>query len=124
MNIIKFSEKPKIVLIQGSPRVENNCPDFESKTSKIVDYIVKKYKELGGKYADDDHTKNLKRWFKEKWQDVGHKSYPVYRTTVRINKHTPLTVNEIDKKDLKEQIKRKQIIKGNKNLPPFKSKFA
>ena len=46
MNIIKFSEKPKIVLIQGSPRVEDNCPNFESKTSKIVDYIVKKYKGI------------------------------------------------------------------------------
>ena len=86
-------------------------------------YIVKKYKELGGKYSDDNQPKNLKIWFKEKWKDIGHKSYPVYRPTVKVNKNTPLTVNEIDKKDLKQQIKRKQIIKGNKNLPPFKSKF-
>ena len=66
--------------------------------------------------------KNLKRWFKEKRQDVGHKDYPVYRPTKRINSKTPLTLNEIDKDSLKEQIKLKQKIKGNKNLPPFKKK--
>jgi hypothetical protein len=82
-------------------------------------YIVKKYKDLGGKYANDNKPKTLKRWFKEKWQDLGHKKYPVYRPTVRINKHTPLTANEIDKKNLQKQIIKKQIIKGNKNLPPF-----
>jgi hypothetical protein len=88
-------------------------------------YIVKKYKELGGKYGDDNKPKNLKRWYQEKWKDVGGKSYPVYRPTKRISKKTPLTVNEIDKKNLKEQINKKQIIKGKKNLPPFvKSKFV
>jgi len=82
-------------------------------------YIVKKYKELGGRYADDNNEKSLARWFKEKWVDVGHQQYPVYRPTIRINKHTPLTINEINKSNLKSQIKRKQKIKGEKNLPPF-----
>ena len=85
-------------------------------------YIVKTYKSLGGKYIDDNDSKNLKRWFKEKWTDVGNKSYPVYRPTIKINSHTPLTVKEIDKTNLKKQIYTKQIIKGNKNLPPFKKK--
>jgi hypothetical protein len=87
-------------------------------------YIVKKYKSLGGKYGDDNKEHNLGRWFKERWTDVGHKSYPTYRPTVRINSKTPLTVNEIDKKNLQEQIRRKQIIKGNKNLPPFKKSMT
>jgi len=65
---------------------------------------------------------DLRRWFKEKWQDVGNKEYPVYRPTIRVNKKTPLTINEIDKSNLKKQIKLKQKIKGNKNLPPFKKK--
>ena len=86
-------------------------------------YIVKTYKELGGRYKDDNETKNLKRWFKEKWQDVGHQDYPVYRPSIRVSKKTPLTTNEIDKNNLKEQIKRKQIIKGKKNLTPFKPKI-
>ena len=84
------------------------------------DYIVKLYKQLGGRYKDDDKEKDLNRWFKEKWKDVGNKDYPVYRPTKRINKKTPLTINEIDKKNLKEQINEKQIIKGKKNLQPFK----
>ena len=75
---------------------------------------------MGGKYRDDNEEKNLRRWFSEKWKDIGNKDYPVYRPTKRINSKTPLTPNEIDPKNLKEQIKLKQRIKGNKNLPPFK----
>lgn len=82
-------------------------------------FMVKKYKELGGMYSDDNKEKKLSRWFKEKWTDIGNKDYPVYRPTIRINKNTPLTENEIDKENLKKQIKMKQKIKGNKNLPAF-----
>jgi hypothetical protein len=49
-------------------------------------------------------------------------SYPVYRPTVRVNKQTPLLVSEIDPKNLKQQIKLKQKIKGEKNLPKFLKK--
>jgi hypothetical protein len=86
-------------------------------------WIVKTYKERGGTYEDDGKKKPLQRWFKETWRDVGDKDYPVYRPTKRISKDTPLTVQEIDKEDLEKQIKLKQKIKGDKNLPPFKSKF-
>jgi hypothetical protein len=85
-------------------------------------YIVKKYKELGGTYSNDKEPKALKRWFDEKWKDVGNKDYPVFRPTIRVNKETPLTFAEIDKKQLQKQIKLKQKIKGEKNLPPFKKK--
>ena len=86
-------------------------------------YIVKKYKELGGEYIDDNKEKNLKRWFKEDWKDIANKSYPVYRPTIRVNKNSPLLVSEINKDNLKEQIKLKQKIKGERNLPKFKSKL-
>jgi len=82
-------------------------------------YIVKKYKELGGQYADDNKPKNLKRWFSEKWTDIGGQSYPVYRPTKRINKKTPLLPSEIDPTNLKNQIILKQSIKGKQNLPKF-----
>ena len=89
-------------------------------------YIVKKYKELGGEYIDDKKPKELKRWFQEDWKDVGKLTkgynYPVYRPTVKVSKKTPLTVKEIDPKQLKEQIKLKQKIKGTKNLPKFEKK--
>jgi len=85
-------------------------------------FIVKKYKELGGTYTDDKKEKELKRWFSEKWVDIGNKEYPVYRPSIKINKRTPLTIKEIDPKQLKEQIKLKQKIKGTKNLPKFEKK--
>jgi hypothetical protein len=87
-------------------------------------YIQKLYQRNGGTYIDDNKPKNLKRWFKEEWEDVGNKDYPVFRPTKIIDKmKTPLTVDEIDKQNLKDQIKKKQIIRGNKNLTPFKKKI-
>jgi len=83
-------------------------------------WIVKEYKKRGGKYSGKKGP--LFDWFKEKWQDIGGEDYPVFRPTIRINKNTPLIVSEIDKDNLKKQIKLKQKIKGNKNLPPFKPK--
>jgi hypothetical protein len=114
------------------PIIDN--PELYKKAKEIADeryskpsayksgFIVKKYKELGGTYTDDKQPKNLQRWFKEDWTDVGGLDYPVYRPTKRINKKTPLTPNEIDYKNLLQQIFLKQYIKGNKNLPPFEGK--
>lgn len=113
-------------------------PDIYERAKKIVysqynkpsayrsGALVKKYKELGGKYRNDikKNQTALNRWFKEDWQDVNpmktSKSYPVYRPTVRVNKNTPLTLNEVDKKNLIKQSIEKQKIKGGKNLKPFK----
>lgn len=104
-------------------KVKSMADEIYKKSSAYKSgYIVKKYKELGGTYSDDKQPKELKRWFNEQWKDIGGKEYPVYRPTVRINKDSPLTVSEIDKKQLQQQIKLKQKIKGSKNLPPFKKK--
>ena len=104
--------------------VKHQADKFFSKPSAYKSgWIVKTYKSLGGTYRDDNRPKKLKNWFNEEWKDIGNKNYPVYRPTHRVNKNTPLTVDEIDPKQLKEQIKLKQKIKGNKNLPPFKSKY-
>jgi len=81
-------------------------------------WIVKTYKSLGGTYEKDNKVRSLRRWFKEKWVDIGHKQYPVYRPTKRISKKTPLTVGEIDPKQAKRQIRLKQTI-GHKSLPKF-----
>jgi hypothetical protein len=84
-------------------------------------YIVKLYKQLGGTYTEDNKPKKLKNWYKEDWESiVDNTLYPVYRPTIKLNKSTPLLKNEIDINNLKEQIKLKQKIKGNKNLPKFK----
>ena len=54
-------------------------------------FIVKTYKEFGGRYKEDHKEKNLKRWFEEDWKDIGNLNYPVYRPTIHINERTPLT---------------------------------
>lgn len=86
--------------------------------------LQKKYKEMGGTYIDDNKEKKLKRWFDEEWKDINPNktktSYPVFRPTKKITKDTPLTIDEIDKRDLIKQAKEKQKIKGTKNLRPFK----
>jgi hypothetical protein len=95
---------------------------YEKNSAYKSGFIIKKYKELGGTFKDDNQPKKLKQWFNEKWLDVGHLNYPVYRPSIRINKSTPLTIHEIDKNNLNKQIKLKQVIKGDFNLPPFKKK--
>jgi hypothetical protein len=114
---------PKILNPDLYQRAKEYADDIYSKPSAYKSgFIVKKYKELGGKYEDDNKPKNLKRWYKEDWKDIGDLDYPVFRPTIKINKHTPLTPNEIDKNNLENQILLKQKIRGNKNLPPFISK--
>lgn len=82
-------------------------------------FIVKTYKELGGRYKEDNKEKNLKRWFEEKWKSVNQTGYPVFRPTVKVSKNTPLLASEINPMDLKMKIKLKQKIKGKSNLAPF-----
>jgi hypothetical protein len=87
---------------------------------------IKEYKKRGGRFEEDGKAKNLKRWQDEKWKDVNPNatktSYPVYRPTVRVNKKTPTTVQEISMSELKKQSKLKQKIKGTHNLKPFTRK--
>lgn len=83
-------------------------------------YIQRQYKLNGGDFADDGKPRNLDRWKKERWGDIGGQEYPVYRPFKRISSKTPLTVNEIDPEHAKQQIKLKQKIKGKAYLPSFK----
>jgi hypothetical protein len=80
--------------------------------------IVKKYKEeYLKKHKKDDayigekpKLSNLQRWFLEEWRnqrgEIGYKyNNDIYRPTIRINKDTPITFNELMKN---------QIIKAQK----------
>jgi hypothetical protein len=88
-------------------------------------YIVKLYKDMGGRFNPEYKDKKLTKWLNEKWIDIGGSNniYPVYRPTVKMDLNTPLTINEIEPTNLKQQIKLKQKIKASKNLPPFKEKY-
>lgn len=86
-------------------------------------FVVKTYKARGGKYRTVSKERPLADWFKAEWKSIsGKDEYPVFRPTRRVNKKTPLLPSEIDPKNLKEQIKLKQKLKGDKNLPAFKKK--
>ena len=66
--------------------------------------LVKLYKEAGGRYEGEGQRK-LKRWFEEQWRnqrgEVGYKlKSDVYRPTARVSKDTPLTFNELSRKDI------------------------
>ena len=104
-------------------QVKNEANKISGKPSAYKSgWIVKTYKQRGGTYKDDSQPKQLERWFKEQWGDIGGQDYPVYRPFKRVSEDTPLTANEIDPNQAKEQIKLKQVIKGDANLPPFKAK--
>ena len=116
---------PKIL----NPNIYEKAKQIANRTYKKPSayksgFIVKKYLSLGGKYGNDGKPKNLKRWFEEDWGDISgnSKNYPTYRPFKRVNSKTPLTANEIDPQQAKQQIQLKQKIKGASNLPPFKPK--
>ena len=64
-------------------------------------FIVKKYKEMGGKFSSKQPTdRGLKRWFAEKWVnqrgEVGYKyKSDVYRPSKRVTSSTPVTWKEL-----------------------------
>ena len=102
-------------------KIKKEADEIYKKSSAYKSgYIVKRYKQEGGQYRNKSNEKPLKRWFEEKWKDINNnKGYPVYRPTVRVNYNTPLLQNQIKPENLKKQIKLKQKIKGNTNLPAF-----
>jgi len=128
MKKMNTGEKISSIYIMPTPKNPELYKNAKQQADKIYSkpsayksgFIVKKYKELGGTYQDDNKPKNLERWYLEKWQTVGTaKQYPVYRPTKRISSATPLLASEIKPTNLKKQIKLKQIIKGKRNLPMF-----
>ena len=99
-------------------------PKYKKPSAYRSGAVVKMYKDMGGKFKDNEGGRPLARWFKEEWKDVGNKEYPVFRPTKRISKDTPLTAKEIDPDNLQLQIKEKQKIKGEQNLKPFERKVG
>ena len=81
--------------------------------------IVKKYKEEyykkhknNNSYTGNRENSNLKRWFSEVWLnqrgEVGYKNKnDIYRPTIRINDKTPVTFQELNKKQIDRAMKEK-----------------
>lgn len=90
-------------------------------------FLVKKYKELGGKYKGKK-TNKLMKWRDERWVSVADylkgKNIPcgddkignnACRPTKRINSSTPITIQEVIKKHGKDVVQ-KAVNKKIKNL--------
>ena len=74
--------------------------------------IVQEYKKRGGKYIGEKPKDGLTRWFKEEWKandgKIGYSSKSnVYRPTKRISNETPLTFDELSKKEIARAKKEK-----------------
>ena len=79
--------------------------------------LVKLYKAAGGTYSGDKNDNyGLSRWHKEQWKnqrgEIGYKNKSdVYRPTVKVNKNTPTTFQELTQKEL-ERARREKAEKG------------
>ena len=79
--------------------------------------LVKEYKARGGTYeGTKNKNEGLSAWYREKWSnqrgETGYKyKSDVYRPTIRINKNTPTTFNELTKKEI-EKARREKARKG------------
>lgn len=65
----------------------------------------KKYKSIDAYEGKKRKKKGLARWFEEKWLnqrgEVGYKKPgDIYRPTIRVTKKTPVTMNELTKKQI------------------------
>lgn len=84
-------------------------------------FMVKKYKELGGKFTGEKDTgAGLTRWFAEDWKNqnnkVGYQKVgDIYRPTIRVNSRTPKTWKELTDAQIakakKEKAKNKRVKK-------------
>src|SRR6476620_10258759 len=106
-------------------------------------WIVKEYKKEGGKYTNFVNKVNgksklsgLKRWYLEKWIDLNRpikkngkiigyhecgrnfnsKIYPLCRPSIRINKNTPKTYQELSAGVINAAKKKKAIYTYHKNV--------
>jgi hypothetical protein len=92
-------------------------------------WIVKTYKERGGKYTGNEKVPRLKRWFDEKWIDLTRKNkdgsyapcgrqsaslkgtYPLCRPSLRVNDQSPKTPTELSRVAIVKAMRNKQQVK-------------
>ena len=93
-------------------------------------WLTKEYKKRGGTYSGSKPSKNegQQRWDREKWKDEKgndcgsskNKNIKKCRPTVRITSKTPITWNEMTKKEKENAIKEKKKIGMGKKTSPIK----
>jgi len=106
---------------------------FEARTGAYRSmWIVKKYKELGGTYRDDNQPKRLNRWLDEKWvnlnakkkdggyEECGKRSedgkYPLCRPSRTVSSESPKKYQDISKSHIRSVNLAKQRLKNKGNI--------
>tara|TARA_B100000795_G_C22806649_1_gene445385 strand:- start:7659 stop:8036 length:378 start_codon:yes stop_codon:yes gene_type:complete len=83
----------------------------------------KKYKSKDAYIGNKTYKKGLARWFKEKWKnqngEIGYKkTSDIYRPTIRVTEKTPITISELNKKQIttarREKKNKGRVAKFNK----------
>lgn len=94
--------------------------------------LSKKYKEAGGTYTGKKPTNSEgQRWYKEKWKDEKgndcgsskNKGTKKCRPTVRVNKKTPVTWNEMSPNEKKRSVNEKKRVGMGKRASSPKGIF-
>lgn len=80
---------------------------------KYKEEYEKKYKNKNAYIGIKNGAKGLLRWFNEEWKnqrgEIGYKKKgDIYRPTIRVNKDTPITINELTKKQIEKAMKEKK----------------
>lgn len=71
--------------------------------------LVQEYKKRGGGFKGGLRDNDLKRWFKEDWQDIApQEDVIVFRPTKKVNDKTPRTASEIGYEQLRSKVKEKR----------------
>lgn len=78
---------------------------------KYKDEYYKKHRN-NNSYSGNRENSNLKRWFSEVWLnqrgETGYKNKnDIYRPTIKINEKTPVTFQELNKKQIDRAMKEK-----------------
>ena len=114
---------------------------FTSKTGVYKSsWIVREYKKRGGGFRGSKPNSKtwLQRWYKEKWVDlnrpikskskiIGYRpcgrskfkskgKYPLCRPSKRVTSRTPLTYKQLSKRKISIAKKKKQKVKGSRNI--------
>jgi hypothetical protein len=120
----KYSQSPKprdsLLYNEVKKEITNKYKPSAYRSGLIVKQYKNVYKDFynsdNAYIGDKPKVSNLGRWFAERWTnqrgEVGYKKKgDIYRPTIRINKDTPKTYNQLSKADI-ERAKKEKALKG------------
>ncbi len=123
----KYIPIDKELYEKAKQRVKNRVKIWPS--AYASGQVVNEYKRMGGHYSikNKPKTSSLSRWYKEDWRNIcektksgtykkcgrekaklGYKSYPYCRPLNKVNKYTPITIDELKGSTIKKMCRKKR----------------